>query len=172
MSNNTTTKNHTHFPRAVDLIEKGRQTFGLTSENWTEPTDVTLGNPEDEFYAEVWTDGMDWTTTYWLVYTYKFAEPKVVPLAVTEESLMTGDLTSYEIKKIVRSFAHYFMTSQLNEGKVPATYRRYCDDVTCYVSVRENDKVVPCGWANMLPLTYKNAAGSLDLLVIEHAYRT
>ena len=57
---NTVSSYSTHFLRAVELIKKARETYKVPSENWPYPTQYRFGIPNDNYYAEVWTDGMDW----------------------------------------------------------------------------------------------------------------
>jgi len=67
LSNNTTTVHPTHFVRAVELIKKATEEFGLCSENWIYPTPFRIGAPRDHYYAEIWYNGMDWQNNYWLI---------------------------------------------------------------------------------------------------------
>ena len=57
---NITSKYSTHFLRAVELIMKAREEFKVASENWPSPTEYRFGIPQDNYYAEIWLDGMDW----------------------------------------------------------------------------------------------------------------
>lgn len=64
---NTTSKQSTHFLRAIELIKKARDDFRVPSENWPHPTEHRFGIPNDHYYAEVWIDGMDWQSSYGLL---------------------------------------------------------------------------------------------------------
>jgi hypothetical protein len=63
MSNNTVSKNYTHFLRGVEMIEEHH----VPNENWCYPTDVNFGHPKDCYYGEFWSNGMDWNKNYWLL---------------------------------------------------------------------------------------------------------
>lgn len=64
--NNTVSRIPTRFLRGVELVEVGRKDYGVASENWTYPF-MSFGDHGDEYYAEIWKDGMDWQNTYWLL---------------------------------------------------------------------------------------------------------
>jgi hypothetical protein len=82
---NTTTSKPTHFPAALSLIQNAREKFHIASENWPNPTGITFGVPRDMYYAEVWVDGMDWQTSYWLIEDANYNKPVCVPLFVFDE---------------------------------------------------------------------------------------
>jgi hypothetical protein len=80
-NNNSTSRRATHFLAAVPLIVEARKLFNICSENWAYPTEWWLGTPEEDgYYAEVWSDGMDWNTHFWVIETIKHSSPKVEPL--------------------------------------------------------------------------------------------
>ena len=66
LKNNTSSRRPTHFLRGVELVEAGRNEFNIASENYTSPY-LSFGQYGDPYYAEIWTDGMDWQNTYWLI---------------------------------------------------------------------------------------------------------
>lgn len=80
--NNDVSQFSTHFLAGPLLIKEERERYKLTSENWTYPTMTYLGSPRDDYYAEVWVDGMDWQNTYWLLEQANYDEIKAVPLLV------------------------------------------------------------------------------------------
>jgi len=69
MTQNTTSIWPTHFLAGVELINKAGAEHSLPSENWAYPTEYRLGYPRDTFYAEVWTNGMDWQNNYWVIWS-------------------------------------------------------------------------------------------------------
>lgn len=85
MSNNTTTKYPSHFPKAISLIEGALNQYDLHTENWSYPSEYRFGIPKDEYYAEVWHNGMDWQSNYFLIETSNFSPPTCVPLIVFED---------------------------------------------------------------------------------------
>jgi hypothetical protein len=80
--NNDISQFPTHFLAGPQLIKSSRELHGLTSENYTYPTMTYLGSPRDEYYAEIWVDGMDWQNTYWLLEQANHGERKAVPFLV------------------------------------------------------------------------------------------
>lgn len=66
MENNTISEIPTRFLTGVNLIIEARKTFNICSENWTYPK-LTFGDKNSEYYAEIWTDGMDYNNTYWII---------------------------------------------------------------------------------------------------------
>lgn len=84
MTNNTTTTTPTYFPMAAQLIIEARSAFGIPSENWTYPIQH-LGDPQDAYYFEVWSDGMDWQNTYWLVERTNYGSPHALPLLIRHD---------------------------------------------------------------------------------------
>jgi hypothetical protein len=84
ITNNTTTTVPTYFPMAAQLIIAARATFSIPSENWTYPIQH-LGDPQDPDYLEVWSDGMDWQDTFWLVERLAYSEPRALPLLIRHD---------------------------------------------------------------------------------------
>lgn len=78
-------ENPTHFLTAVKYIKKAREEFSVPSENWTYPTRHRFGTPQiDKYYAEIWSDGMDWQLSYWIVECIKW-ESNVYPLLIFDD---------------------------------------------------------------------------------------
>jgi hypothetical protein len=98
--NNTTTDNPTHFPMAATLIVEARKEFKIYSENWCYPTEYKIGFPRDRYYAEVWTDGMDWTKNLWVVETCKFEFPIVLPMMVFDVENY-GKFNKVDIREVI-----------------------------------------------------------------------
>lgn len=85
MLNNTTTIYPSHFPGALSLIEEALNTYGLHSENWSYPTKHKFGSPKDYYYAEVWHNGMDWQSNYFIIETSNLNTPLCFPFIVFEK---------------------------------------------------------------------------------------
>ena len=81
---NTVSKHPTHFLRAVELIKKAREEFRVPSENWPHPTDYKFGIPNDRYYAEIFTDGMDWQPSYWVIEDKQLEKPQIQPFVIFE----------------------------------------------------------------------------------------
>jgi len=81
---NTVTESPTHFPAALAMIQEARERFKVPSENWPRPTDIRFGMPRDRYYAEVWTDGMDWQPSYWAIESANSSKPACYPFIIFE----------------------------------------------------------------------------------------
>lgn len=79
---NTTSRNPTHFLRGVELIKLAREEFKVPSENWPQPTEYRFGIPNDNYYAEVWLDGMDWQSSFWIIEEITYMSPQIQPLII------------------------------------------------------------------------------------------
>jgi len=98
--NNTASTIKTSFLAGVELIKDARIKFNVHSENWTYPR-CTFGESDDPYYAEIWTDGMDWNLVFWLLETTGYGDPKVVPCIIFDEKCLE-DITRHSINNIVR----------------------------------------------------------------------
>lgn len=106
MSNNTTTTYPSYFPRALDLIEGALKRYDLHTENWAYPTEYRFGIPHDKYYAEVWHNGMDWQSNYWLIETSHLSSPTCVPLIVFDNDDTSLDRFNY-FGELVKACLHY-----------------------------------------------------------------
>ncbi len=100
MYNNTTTRLHTHFPKAIDLILWARKNYNIPSENWAYPYHH-FGNPIDKYYAEIWTDGMDWNKNLWLIETKKREWPAPYPFIVFDDTKDSNKIPDFQMKEII-----------------------------------------------------------------------
>jgi len=107
ISVNTASKNSTHFLRAVELIIQARQDFQVPSENWPNPTDMKFGTPCDRYYAEVWTDGMDWQPSYWIIEEYHLEKPHIQPLIIFNHNEERSRFNDYDFKELVNAIFYY-----------------------------------------------------------------
>ena len=105
--NNDVSQFHTHFLAGPLLIKEGRKKYGLTSENHTYPTMTSVGGPKDDYYAEVWVDGMDWQNTYWLLEHAYFETPVAVPLLVFSSTNEEKIFNSFDLHTLFRSMILY-----------------------------------------------------------------
>lgn len=100
---NTTSTYSTHFLRAVELIEKARKTFNIPSENWPYPTKNSIGSPDDNYYAEIWSDGMDWQSSYWIIETVKGNDPVCLPFLIFEDVGNQVNFKSYDFNNLIKA---------------------------------------------------------------------
>lgn len=100
---NTTSKNPTHFLRGVDLVKRGRQEHEIPSENWPYPTDMKFGFPQDKYYAEVWHDGMDWNSNYWVIEEIQLAKPQIHPLILFDKYEDREKFNDYDFENLVQA---------------------------------------------------------------------
>jgi len=130
--NNTTSSTKTSFLAGVELVKDARQTYNVSSENWTYPKYI-FGETDDEYYAEVWTDGMDWNLVFWLIESIKYNEPKIVPFAIFEEDCLEkiSKRTLDEITRLIfRLRRDKFWIKQYNVGHLH-------DEVLPYLTIDE-----------------------------------
>lgn len=104
---NTVSSNPTHFLAALDLIKKAREDFKVPSENWPYPTDLKFGSPNDNYYAEVWSDGMDWQISYWIIEEYQLNPPCINPLIIFEHNLNREKFNEYDFKQLINAILYY-----------------------------------------------------------------
>ena len=107
IDNNTTTKNPTHFLRGVELVKKANKDFHLYTENWAYPTRYRYGNPKDRYYAEVWHDGMDWNSNYWLIESDCLIRPTVYPLIHFASNDDARKIPHFALEEIMEAIMHY-----------------------------------------------------------------
>ncbi|KKM91567.1 hypothetical protein LCGC14_1227270 [marine sediment metagenome] len=100
---NTCTGNPTYFPAALALIQKARKRYGVASENWPYPTRFNFGNSRDNYYAEVWTDGMDWQSSYWLIEQVNFEQPQIYPLIIFDSHENEVEFNSCDFEQLLRA---------------------------------------------------------------------
>ena len=104
---NTTSKHPTHFLRAVELIEKARGDFKIPSENWPYPTEYRFGMPRDEYYAEIWVDGMDWQPSYWIIEEANLKNPQIHPLVIFNRHEERAKFNDWDFGDLVTGVMHY-----------------------------------------------------------------
>ena len=104
---NTTSKHPTHFLRAIELIKKAREDFSVPSENWPYPTSYRFGVPTDRYYAEIWTDGMDWQPSYWILEEMNYSKPQIEPLIIFEMNEDRMKFNDYDFCELVEGMMFY-----------------------------------------------------------------
>lgn len=104
---NTTSAEPTHFLAALQLIQEGRKTFQVSSENWPYPTAHKCGTPKDKYYAEIWVDGMDWQHNYWIIESLGWEDPKIYPLIYFKSHDDEGLFNFYDFRKMMEAILHF-----------------------------------------------------------------
>ena len=104
---NTVSHHPTHFLRAVELIYKAREKYNVPSENWPHPTDYIFGIPNDNYYAEVWTDGMDWQPSYWVIEEHSLRKPEIQPLIIFNQNEARNQFNSYDFRELIHAMLYY-----------------------------------------------------------------
>lgn len=146
--NNTKSEVGTHFLTPVDLIVEAREKFNLPSENWAYPM-LQFGHPRDLYYAEIWTDGMDWTKNVWVVRTLRHDFPTVVPLAFFEDLEASDKFNLYDYQNFLKACL------EVERDRVWVKSGDVRDEeVWPYVKVRSGDK----GPAGMIEVRFEHAS--------------
>ena len=107
IDNNTVCKTSTHFLRGVELVKQGLKEYSLCSENWAYPTSYRYGFPRDNYYAEIWIDGMDWNLNYWLIESCNLENPKIYPLFHFDEAEERGEYNEHDFSDFCSAVMHY-----------------------------------------------------------------
>lgn len=127
---NTTSKEYTHFISAVNLIQNAREDFKVPSENWPYPTQYRIGSPEtlDRYYAELWTDGIDWQSTYWIIESINLEEPQIYPLLYIDSTELR--FNKWDFSRLM--YAILYARRDFKWIK-KQDYKFYCDTVWSFV---------------------------------------
>ena len=133
--NNTTISYPTYFPAAVDLIQKAREEYGFCSENWAYSTGMTYGFPRDYYYAEIWHDGMDWNSIYWLIEACKLSAPKIYPMIFFGNNDERHKYNEIDFKDLCQAIMYYRREKLWIQSD--DLYGVYSDTVWPYISVVE-----------------------------------
>lgn len=104
---NTVSRRPTHFLRAVELIKRAREEFNVPSENWPHPTEYRFGIPNDHYYAEIWTDGMDYQPSYWVIEEFDLRKPKIQPLIIFEHNEQRNNFDDVYFSEFIHGMLYY-----------------------------------------------------------------
>lgn len=107
MYNNTVSIHPSHFLRGSELVDEATSTYRAASENWPYPTQFRYGVPVDDYYAEVWANGMDWQNNYWVLEEIHSEDPICQPLIIFEDSDDEDKFNSHDFSSLVKA-ALYF----------------------------------------------------------------
>jgi hypothetical protein len=94
---------------AVELINEARKEKyqSFYTENWIYPTEYTFGSPKDKYYAEIWSDGMDWTTNYWLLEAACWDRPKAYGLMTFGNEEAENKLNPWVLRELLEDTMEY-----------------------------------------------------------------
>jgi len=104
--NNTIIDPPSRMPGATNIIKMAREEYDICSENWPSPI-LTFGYYEDKYYAEMWSDGMDWNKTVWLLEAIKFNNPKPILALWFESNKEAETLNDYDWKILLKGICYY-----------------------------------------------------------------
>lgn len=107
MDVNTTSQNPTHFLRGVELVQQAQKKYKIPSENWPYPTSYRFGFPQDHYYAEVWHNGMDYSSNYWVIEEVYSEEPNIQPLMIFEIYEQREKFNDYDFKEFVMGCLYF-----------------------------------------------------------------
>jgi len=107
ISVNTVSKHPTHFLKAVELLDRAHEVYGVPSENWPHPLSYRFGIPDDYYYAEIWTDGMDWQPNYWIIEAFNVHSPTVFPLIVFDQHEHRVSFNDYDFDILLQGMMFY-----------------------------------------------------------------
>lgn len=107
INNNTTSKHPTHFLRGVELVDLGMKKYGVPSENWAYPTQYNFGMPSDHYYAEVWCNGMDWQSSYWIIEELDLEKPQIQPFIIFNDYEEQEKFNVYDFGMLVMAAFYY-----------------------------------------------------------------
>jgi len=136
MNVNTTSMYPTHFLRAVELIERARGKYGVASENWPYPTKHRFGMPQDHYYAEVWADGMDWQTSYWVIEEKNLEKPQIQPLLIFDQHEDELKFNHYDFSTMINAAMYYRRDEMWIKKK---DYGFYTDSIWPYLRLVDNE---------------------------------
>jgi len=107
MNNNTTSRHRTHFLRGVELVDQGMKEFKVPSENWACPTQYRYGIPQDNYYGELWCNGMDWQPSFWIIEEMELKDPQIQPFIIFEDHNDRQKFNEYDFQMLINGAFYY-----------------------------------------------------------------
>jgi len=104
---NTTSHEHTHFLAGVQLIRQANEKYKVPSENWPSPTRHRIGTSNDRYYAEIWTDGMDWQRNYWCLEAVNYSPPACSPFLRFADYSEENKFNNYDLNKMLEALLYF-----------------------------------------------------------------
>ncbi len=128
---NTTSVYSTRFLAGKELIVEARDKFCIASETWTYPTVHQIGHPDDNYYAEIWVDGMDWQNNYWIIESINLDDPIVLPLLRFEDHSEQDKFNPYDYAQFVKAMLHYRRNEKWIKAEDGPIYN---DTIWCFIN--------------------------------------
>lgn len=97
----------THFLRGVELVVEASERHNVPSENWPYPTQYRFGIPMDDYYAEMWCNGMDWQPSFWILEEENLRDPRVYPFIIFEDYEDRAKMNDYDFAMLVKGSMYY-----------------------------------------------------------------
>lgn len=165
---NTCSQHPTHFLAAIPLIYAAEEELHIPSENWPYPTQYKIGTPEiDQYYAEVWKDGMDWHSNYWIIESITTNDPVVFPLILFGSTQEESKFNAYDFKQLMYAVLIYRQTTtwikQDNRGWPH-------DQVWPFVQINNNELIRRFGSHIMIPVVMSHASQVPVCFYIHHLF--
>jgi len=107
MYSNTTSLHPTHFLRGVELVDQATDEFDACTENWPYPTQYRYGMPMDHYYAEIWHNGMDWQSNYWIIEELDLRKPQIQPLIIFNNHEEEQIFNDHDFSMLVMAAFYY-----------------------------------------------------------------
>jgi len=106
INNNALSSFPTRFLAGIQLIAEAREMYHVPSENWTYPF-FNYGQSDDKYYAELWSDGMDWNYNVWVIESVKYGDPVVTPFMNFERGEEYEKFNNYDLKLLYKEALRY-----------------------------------------------------------------
>ena len=128
MQYNTTINYSTKFLNPTAVIEEGLSEYNICSKNWPYPSGQSIGDVFDNYYAEIWTNGMDWQSTYWFIEVFGVDDPKAVPFLVFERNRDEELFNDYDFNNLLK-----FLLQKRKQFVTGIYYKIFSDEVVPYL---------------------------------------
>jgi len=97
-----TTAKPTHFIGADRIIEESGKKHNIPTERWAYPY-LKFGTVEDNYYAEIWQNGMDWQNNYWIIEETVEWGTKCSPLIMFEDSSEEIKFNKWDFAELLKA---------------------------------------------------------------------
>jgi len=129
MKYNTFINHSTRFLNPTGVIEEGLSNYSIASENWPYPVGKSIGDVYDNYYAEIWLNGMDWQHTYWFIETYNCESPIAVPFLSFEKHSDEELFNEYDFDILLK-----FLLMKRKQLVTGQDYKIYAEEIIPYLS--------------------------------------
>jgi len=101
-----TTSKSTHFIGADRIIEECGKKYNIPTERWAYPY-LKFGTVEDNYYAEIWQNGMDWKNNYWIIEETVECGTKCSPLIMFEDSNEEIKFNKWDFNELLKAICWF-----------------------------------------------------------------